>query len=132
MDVIELLEERIKEAHDVLKTLPWDDPKREKVVAEINALNHDLKEAKKLEMDCNNSNIQNDIAEERLRLEAEKIKAEKGDSRLRFIGGLSSAAIYCFAGGLFTKLAYNMEWVKNILPDRKVLDTARDFFRRIR
>lgn len=76
-DNLELYEERERELLERLGRMSADDPNRKSVVQELNTLSSIQVNYQQTELTRLNNNAKNDIDEERLRVEAEKVKNDK-------------------------------------------------------
>lgn len=116
---------RIAEATEELGKLEYGDSKREKLVEEIETLSKIYLEAEKSDTTRINSNIQNDLAQDRLALDIEKVKTEKGNSRRELLGTIIKT-IASLGGTIgLGIISFKGEWLMNILKDRTLWDLAK-------
>lgn len=117
---------RIDELTEELGNIPLDQSsKREKIVEEINTLGRLYLEAEKSEINRINSNIQNDLNQDRLDLEVEKMKAEKANSRRELAGNIIKTVGSLVGSIGLAVVSFRGEWLMNILKDRTIWDIAK-------
>ena len=97
MSTLDLLEQREREGYEELGKLKYDDPIRGKVLNELKTLSDIRNDFESQEQTRLNNNAKNDIEEQKLVIESEKIRNEKkrigaevGKAVLYFVGGFSS------------------------------------------
>lgn len=122
---LDALYKRIDEITEEIGKLPFDDPKRKELVEEHTALARTAMEAEKRDLDRINSYRQNDINEDRLRIDQEKIKADKANSRRELIGRIGSAAISIMGSIGLAVVSFKGEWLSDCLKDRTIWDIAK-------
>ena len=76
-NTLSLIEENEKAAYEELKKLDYDDPKRSKVLSEARSLTETRLSLEKADQERSNSYSRNEIEEEKLRIEAEKVKTDR-------------------------------------------------------
>lgn len=117
---------RIDELTEELGNIPLDQSsKRENIVEEINTLGRLYLEAEKSEINRINSNIQNDLNQDRLDLEVEKMKAEKANSRRELAGNIIKTVGSLVGSIGLAVVSFRGEWLMNILKDRTIWDIAK-------
>ncbi len=122
----EKLNDRFNELCDELEKVPFDDSaKRDRIKGEIDTYGKLLLEAEKREQDRINSYTTNDINQQRIEVETEKVKADKADSKRRFWGDILKLA-GSLAGTIGLGLiSFKGEWLANVLKDRTLWDLAK-------
>ena len=119
-------EKRIAELTEELGKIQFEKiTQREAIVKEIEILTRLQLEAEKADVSRINSNIQNDIQEERLALDSERLKADKADSRRRLAGDIIKTVGSLVGSFGLAILSFKGEWLQNILRDRTLWDLAK-------
>lgn len=110
---MDLLEETERAAYEELKKLNFDDPNRKNVLNEAKTcaelrMTYEQNENTRL-----NNNAKNDLDEQRLVIEAEKVKNDKNRVRVDFTKGM----LY-FVGGIFSGFSSYMmsDWFQDYKP----------------
>lgn len=110
MSTLDLLEQREREGYEELGRLKYDDPLRGKVLNEVKTYSDIRIAFESQEQTRLNNNAKNDIEEQKLVIESEKIRNEKkrigadvGKAVLYFVGGFSSMVGSYMLGEWFQK-----------------------------
>lgn len=120
---MELLEQREREAYKELGQMSFDDPNRGKVVSEAKTLAELRAKFEESENTRLNNNARNDIDEQRIRLDEEKLKNEK--ARTRF--DVWKVLIYVAAGFGMNVSSYMFdEWFQDYKPLGRFKDRVHD------
>ena len=122
----EKLNDRFNEICDELEKVPFEESaKREKLKEELDTYGKLLLEAEKREQDRIDSYTTNDMNQQRIEVEVEKIKAEKADSKRKFWGDVLKL-VGSLGGTIGLGLiSFKGEWLMNILKDRTLWDLAK-------
>ena len=122
---LDALCKRVDEIAEELGKLPFDDPKRKDLVEELSAISKIVLEAEKRDAERINSYRQNDINEDRLRIDQERIKADKANSRRDLIGRIGSAILSILGSIGLAMVSFKGEWLHDLLKDRTIWDIAK-------
>lgn len=120
---MEIIEENEKRIHEELGRMKLDDPNREKLLKEAK-MYADMRIAYATEEETRlNNHARNDIDEEKLVIEHQKLDNEK--KRMRF--DLGKAAMYLFGGFASSFSSYMMaEWFQDYKPLTRFSEKVHD------
>lgn len=122
---LDALNSRIDEIVEELGKLPFDDPRRKELVEQHAILARTAAEAEKRDLERVNSYRQNDINEDRLRIDEERIKVDKANSRREMWGRIGSAALSVLGSIGLAVISFKGEWLSDLLRDRSIWDLAK-------
>ena len=123
---LDALNSRIDEITEELGKLPFDDPRRKELVEQHAILARTAAEAEKRDLERVNSYRQNDINEDRLRIDEERIKVDKANSRREMWGRIGSAALSVLGSIGLAVISFKGEWLSDLLRDRNIWDLAKN------
>ena len=126
-DNLELYEEREREILEQLAKMDLDDPKREKLERELETLSKIINSYKQTELTRLNNNMQNDIKEEQLVIDARKVETEEkkvkagwGQTILCVGGSIGLTGLSYFLDTLIGPVAKKGERLaEKLLPSRR-------------
>lgn len=122
---LDALNSRIDEIIEELGKLPFDDPRRKELVEQHAILARTAAEAEKRDLERINSYRQNDINEDRLRIDEERVKVDKANSRREMWGRIGSAALSVLGSIGLAVISFKGEWLSDLLRDRNIWDLAK-------
>lgn len=122
---LDALNSRIDEIIEELGKLPFDDPRRKELVEQHAILARTAAEAEKRDLERINSYRQNDINEDRLRIDEERVKVDKANSRREMWGRIGSAALSVLGSIGLAIISFKGEWLSDLLRDRNIWDLAK-------
>lgn len=122
---LDALNSRIDEIIEELGKLPFDDPRRKELVEQHAILARTAAEAEKRDLERINSYRQNDINEDRLRIDEERVKVDKANSRREMWGRIGSAALSVLGSIGLAVISFKGEWLHDLLKDRTIWDIAK-------
>lgn len=124
MSAMELLEARETEAYEELGKLAFDDPARGKILNEIRTYSDIRIANEQTEQNRLNNNSKNDIEEQRVAIEAQKVQ----NDRVRMNTELAKAGLFLLGGLSSTFLSYSMEeWFQKFTPLQRFGEKLHDF-----
>lgn len=124
-DLMDLNEDVQRDLYETLKQMNHDDPKRKAIVDELEKHAKAQDSHLRYEMERYNNNIKNDIEEQRLIMDQQKIKNDKSRSRVEFAKGV----MYVVGGFAMSFFSYNKELA--VLPAKTFSKWSDNFFRMI-
>lgn len=123
LSTMELLEQREKEVYEELGRLDMNDPKRGPLLNEAKTLAGIRVAYEETEQTRLNNNAKNDIEEEKLVIESEKLKNDKARMKLDF----GKAAMYLFGGFASGLSSYMLEgWFQEYKPLKRFQERVHD------
>ena len=122
---LDALNSQIDEIIEELGKLPFDDPRRKELVEQHAILARTAAEAEKRDLERINSYRQNDINEDRLRIDEERVKVDKANSRREMWGRIGSAALSVLGSIGLAVISFKGEWLSDLLRDRNIWDLAK-------
>lgn len=125
MDHIDELNKRINELLEELGNMKPGDPKRKDLVEELTSLSRILLEAEKRDADRINSYTQNDINQQRIEIDEERIKTDRANSKRDLAGRIIQTFLSVGGSAALAIISFKGEWLTNILKDRTIWDLAK-------
>lgn len=123
MDIEKVYEEIGRLAEELSRMSPTDENYRS-ISENMERLSRIISEYEKRDQDRVNNNVRNDIQEEQLKVDQEKIKAD----RARTIANVVCDAIKVLGAIYLGKSAYDGEMVKFTMPIRGLVDWCKNLF----
>lgn len=121
----EELNKRIDEVLKELGEMKFEDPKRKDLVEELTSLSRISLEAEKRDADRINSYTQNDINQQRIEIDEERIKMDRANSKRELFGRIIQAVLSVGGSIGLALISFKGEWISNILKDRTIWDIAK-------
>lgn len=119
------LNERIEELTEELGKREFEDPMCDKLVERISILGKVVEAADRRDSERLASYRQNDINEDKLKLEDARIKADIANSRRDLLGKIISTVGTLVGSFGLAYLSFKGEWLENLLKDRTLWDLAK-------
>lgn len=121
----DVLNRRINELLEELGERSFDDPKRQGLVEEVNTLTRLSLDAEKREADRISQYTQNDINQQRVLIDEERIKTDRANSKRELFGRIFQTSLTVLGSIGLAIASFKGEWLMNVLKDRTIWDIAK-------
>lgn len=119
------LDARANEVLDEMGNVKPGSPEREKLVNELTAISKVVDDAEKRDANRINSYTQNDINQQRIEIDEERIKTDRANSKRDFWGRIIHTAVTSAVSVGLAIVSFKGEWLMNVLKDRTIWDIAK-------